>query len=187
MKYLEIILKVFLKFLFNSFYMEDNKRFINLTTSYKDFFNNINNDLQHVTIKLDFKKLDKIHKKIEQEAILNNLHNNDLNRLLLYCDNSSPILKSLKNFVILRNVRFLEKVIKDVKYKEFINKLVNNIKNTSINQVEKALTTIWNKYLEYWNGNWHFIDYSNGKIKSIEILDPEEYKNLIAQINLYKN
>lgn len=171
--------------------MEDSKRFINLTSSYREFLDKIDSILQY-DVTTNSKTLNKIHNKIDDIKNLCNLHNSDVNRLLLYCDNTHPTLKKFKDYVILKNVNFLKKVIKDPKYTTFLNNIhttITTILNRHIDKkhIEEALVSLWNKYLEYWDGYWHSIEVSkNGKIKNIEIVDPYEFEELINLVRKKK-
>lgn len=169
--------------------MDASKRIVNLSSTYRTFLDKV--DALFATaepsLDTDLKKLDKLHKEVEAAAAALDMQKNEINRLLLHCDNEHPVLHELKNFVVLRNVRLLEKAVKDPKYKDFLNKVSAAASNAldktiPISQMEKALSTHWNRYLNYWDGYWHAIEYSNGRIKSIEIVDPNEFQELLNLI-----
>ena len=157
----------------------DTKNFINLPANYRNFLEEIDVFFDDFNIKMNLNALNKIYNKINEKTKNNDLQINDINRLLLYCDNDNECLKKLKNFVYLHNVRFLEKLSTDKKYKEFIDKLSIQLKDYKKDKIEKALIKLWNKYINYWNAYWRFVEYSNTNIKSIEIIDPDDYKEIL--------
>jgi hypothetical protein len=167
--------------------MDASKRIVNLSSTYRTFLDKTGALFATAppSLDTDLKKLDKLHKEIEGVATGLDMQKNEINRLLLHCDNEHPVLHELKNFAVLRNVRLLEKAVKDAKYKEFLGKVAASASNAldkpvPVAQMEKALTTLWNRYLNYWDGYWHSIEYSNGRIKGIEIVDPNEFQELIG-------
>ena len=157
------------------------KKFQNLSIDYRLFLDDVNNKLSLINLnkEINLKKLENYKNEINEIGYKYNIHNSDINRLLLQCTNNHNGLNLLKDFTLLRNIKLLEKTIKNSKYLDFINNLKEKEKLNS-KEIDLGLTKFWNKYLTHWDGFWKFIDYSGGNIKKIEILDPKDYQEFIA-------
>lgn len=164
----------------------DAKKFTNLTGNYKPFLTKIDSLLVEINKDTKLSKLYTIHNTIETIAKENDIYTNDINRLLIYCDNPNPTIKKLKEFTYLKNIKLIEKAIKDSKYKTLIKTLIEECikqkKNVNEKKIERTLVLIWNKYFPYWNGFWKYITYEKGMIKKIEFFDPTDIEELIKLV-----
>ena len=98
---------------------------------------------------------------------------NDVNHLLKNCENKSETLQKLKDFVYLKNVRTLEKTVKDDKYTDFTNN-IKKLRGSGISskEIDRAFIKVVKPYFEYWDGVWKFIELNGSKIKKVDIIDP---------------
>jgi hypothetical protein len=161
----------------------ESKRFTTLNPNYRNFLSNISKLINKIDINFKYLELEILHNQISLIAKENEIYDIDINKLILYCDNTNATLKNLKDLTYLKNIKLVEKTIKDNKYKAFINSLQNEYKKQTgldITELvlEQKLLKLWEKYFNYWNGFWKFINCDKGKIKSIEFLDPLDIKEL---------
>lgn len=178
--------------------MNETKRFTNLSSQYKKFLISIEPQLNNLinqddksdkySKKIGFNDLitlDKVQTSIEKTAKDNEIFENDINILILNCDSKNIILEKLRDFVHLRNVQMLNKAIKSSKYKKFINQLKDeylsrNKVDITEKDLERKLLLIWQKYFEYFNGLWKFVEYNNGKIIKIDFIDPKDKEEFLS-------
>lgn len=155
----------------------DSKKFVNLNPTYKEFLNKVDPMIKDIELNQStpLSKLEKVHEDISQLLGGGYIERNDLNHLLVNCSNGNTTLQKLKDVVYLRNLKITEKAIKNDKYKDFVTK-TQNIKGGTSKTIDRAFLNLIQPYFGYWDGLWRFMDYSKGKIKSIDVLDPEDIK-----------
>lgn len=160
----------------------DSKKFVNLNATYKEFLGRVEPMIKDIELSpgTPLSKLEKMHEDISQLLGGGHIERNDLNHLLINCSNNNPTLQKLKDVVYLRNLKITEKAIKNDKYKDFVSRMVN-IKGGNTKKIDKAFLQLIQPYFGYWDGLWRFVDYSKGKIKGIDVLDPED----IEKFNSY--
>lgn len=161
----------------------DSKKFVILSPNYKEFLSKVEPILKDIELSpsTPMTQLQQVYDKIT-ELIGGNIERNDINNMLINCNNSNPILGKLKDFVYLRNVRILEKAIKHDKYKDFVSKIQHGGSYSSRN-VDSAFFKLVNPYFNYWDGLWRFIDFGKGKVRSVDVLDPSDIKQLNGYLN----
>ena len=159
----------------------DSKKFVNLNANYKDFLGKIEPLLNvELTAETPMTKLQKIYEDISL-LLGGGMERNDLNHLLINCNNTNPTLQKLKDYVYLRNLKILEKAVKHSKYKDFVTKTKSLKGGSSSKSIDAAFLKTVSPYFHYWDGLWRFIDYSGGKVRSVDVLDPSD----INQLNGY--
>jgi hypothetical protein len=162
----------------------DSKKFVNLNATYKEFLGRVEPMIKDIELSqsTSLSKLEKVHDDISQLLGGGHIERNDLNHLLINCSNGNSTLQKLKDVVYLRNLKITEKAIKNDKYKDFVTRMMTSKGgNVTNKKVDKAFLELIRPYFGYWDGLWRFIDHSKGKIKSIDVLDPED----IEKFNSY--
>jgi hypothetical protein len=160
------------------------KYFSNLNSNYRTFLNKIDELVSNIDKNSNYILLDNIHNSIELIAKELEIYTNDINRILVYCTNTHPTIKKLKDFTYLKNIKLVEKAIKDEKYKLCLNKLLEECnkklkKQLILKDIETQLIILWNKYFTYWNGFWKYIIHEKGRIKKVEFIDPTDIDEFI--------
>ena len=165
----------------------ESKKFSNLSSNYKKFLQECSNIFNNIELNdnLDLSRLNMIHKSIETCLQPNELQISDINHLIEnYLKNNDQII-NLQKLVHLRNYKIIQILLRssDSQWKEFIIKLKNKCNETNIKNVENAFIKLLEKYLGTWNAIDKFIilDKKNS-IKTVEIVDPDDYEFLIKII-----
>jgi len=165
----------------------DSKKFAVLNPEYKTLLSQVEEIFKDVELKanLPLSKLQKIHDDIGALLGGGKIERNDLNNLLLNCTNDSVILLKLRDFVYLRNLKILEKVVKDDKYKDFVGRIKNLKGGANSNNIDKAFFKLIHPYLHYWDGLWRFVDFSKGRVKGVNVIDPEDIRQFNSYLDLF--
>ena len=154
----------------------ESKKFVNLNANYKTFLTKVDDVFRNHTVDLDtpLTKLQKIHDEIEKLFVPGVFERNDVNHILKNCESKNETLQSLRDYVYLRNVRMLEKAIKDDKYKDFMERIKSLKGDVSTKAIDRSFIKVVKPYFDYWDGVWKFIETNGGRIKSIDIIDPSD-------------
>jgi len=136
-----------------------------------------------------------IHKSVETCLQPNELQISDINHLVEnYLKNNDQII-NLQKLVHLRNYKIIQILLRSGddlhlpdgkrsnQWKDFIIKLKNKSNETNIKNIENAFIKLLEKYLGTWNTIDKFIilDKKNS-IKTVEIVDPDDYEFLIKYL-----
>lgn len=154
----------------------ESRKFVNLSATNRAFLTKADEIVVKASIGLDtpFSRLQKVHDDIEKLFVPGVFERNDVNQLLKNCESKNEALQRLKDYVYLRNVRLMERAIKDDKYKDFVERTKSLKADVSTRAIDKAFIKVVKGYFEYWDGVWKFIESNGSKIKSIDILDPKD-------------
>lgn len=154
----------------------DTKKFVNLNGNYKTFLGQVDDILKGVELKADtpMTTLQKAHDEIAKLLGGGVVERNDLNNLLINCTNDNVTLKKLRDFAYLRNLRIVEKTVRHAKYKEFVEKMKGLKGGVPSKSIDKAFLQLIKPYFDYWDGVWRFIDFTGGKVRGIDVIDPED-------------
>jgi hypothetical protein len=157
----------------------ESKKFVNLNANYRSFLTKADEILARGGIGLDtpLSKLQKIHDDIERLFVPGVFERNDVNHLLKNCESKNEALKRLKDYVYLRNVRMVERAIKDDKYNEFVGRIKSLKDGVSSRVIDRSFIKVVKGYFEYWDGVWKFIEANGTKIKNIDIIDPADQQS----------
>lgn len=160
----------------------ESKKFSNLSSNYKKFLQECSNIFNNIELNnnLDLSRLNMIHKSIETCLQPNELQISDINHLIEnYLKNNDQIV-NLQKLVHLRNYKIIQILLRSGEWKEFIIKFKNKCNETNTKNVENAFIKLLEKYLGTWNTIDKFIilDKKNS-IKTVEIVDPDDYEFLI--------
>jgi hypothetical protein len=166
----------------------ESKKFSNLSSNYKKFLQECSNTFNNIELNdnLDLSRLNMIHKSIETCLQPNELQISDINHLIEnYLKNNDQIV-NLQKLVHLRNYKIIQILLRSGEWKDFIIKLKNKCSNTNTKNIENAFIKLLEKYLGTWNTIDKFIilDKKNS-IKTVEIVDPDDYEFLIKIIKNY--
>jgi hypothetical protein len=166
----------------------ESKKFSNLSSNYKKFLQECFNIFNNIELNnnLDLARLNIIHKSVETYLQPNDLQISDINHLIEnYLKNNDQIV-NLQKLVYLRNYKIIQILLRSSEWKEFIIKLKNKCNETNTKNVENSFIKLLEKYLGTWNTIDKFIilDKKNS-IKTVEIVDPDDYEFLIKIIKNY--
>ena len=166
----------------------ESKKFSNLSSNYKKFLQECSNIFNNIELNdnLDLSKLNLLHKSIEEYLQPNELQISDINHLIEnYLKNNDQII-NLQKLVYLRNYKIIQILLRSSEWKEFIIKLKNKCNEPNTKNVENSFIKLLEKYLGTWNTIDKFIilDKKNS-IKTVEIVDPDDYEFLIKIIKNY--
>jgi hypothetical protein len=158
----------------------ESKKFFNLPSEYKDFLSNCEKitKLSLIDGKTSLDELCGIHIQISKCLDQNNLQISDINHLLSNYSKSNTQVENLKKLVYYRNYYLITNCIRTEQWKEFIKglkikKLESELK---IKDIENACLELLEKYMGTWNTVEKIIVIDKkGSIKSIEIIDPDDY------------
>ena len=165
----------------------ESKKFSNLSSNYKKFLIECSNIFNNVELNdnLDLSQINLLHKSIEICLQSNELQVSDINHLIENYLKTNDQIINLQKLVHLRNYKIIALLLRSGQWKDFIIKLKNKCNETNIKNIENAFLKLLEKYLGTWNTIDKFIilDKKNS-IKSVEIIDPDDYTFLI---NIIKN
>lgn len=166
----------------------ESKKFSNLSSNYKKFLQECFNIFNNIELNnnLDLARLNIIHKSVETYLQPNDLQISDINHLIEnYLKNNDQIV-NLQKLVYLRNYKIIQILLRSSEWKEFIIKLKNKCNEPNTKNVENSFIKLLEKYLGTWNTIDKFIilDKKNS-IKTVEIVDPDDYEFLIKIIKNY--
>ena len=175
----------------------ESKKFSNLSSNYKKFLQDCSNIFNNIELNdnLDLSHLNILHKSIETYLQPNELQISDINHLIEnYLKNNDQII-NLQKLVHLRNYKIIKILLRSgnsseskqsSQWKEFILKLKNKCNETNVKNIENSFIKLLEKYLGTWNTIDKFIilDKRNS-IKTVEIVDPDDYEFLIKIIKNY--
>jgi hypothetical protein len=162
----------------------DSKKFVHLNSSYKDFLCKIEPVLANIELSQNtpMSKLQQTYDEISNIIGGSNIERNDLNNMLINCTNTNPTLQKLKDYVYLRNLKILEKTIKTDKYNDFVTKIKNLKGGASSKSIDGAFFKVIKPYFGYWDGLWRFIDFNRGKVRGVDVIDPNDIKQLTGYL-----
>jgi len=160
----------------------ESKKFSNLSSNYKKFLQECSNTFNNIELNdnLDLAHLNLLHKSIETCLQPNELQISDINHLIEnYLKNNDQIV-NLQKLVHLRNYKIIKILLRSNQWKEFIIKLKSKCNETNTKNIENSFIKLLEKYLGTWNTIDKFIilDKKNS-IKTVEIVDPDDYDFLI--------
>jgi hypothetical protein len=136
-----------------------------------------------LTSKKSVNKLQTLHDDIERLLGGGKIERNDLNNLLLNCTNSNPTLTKLRDFVYLRNLKLVEKAVKDDKYRDFVGRVKNVKAEATSKEIDAAFFKLISPYFEYWDGLWRFMEFSSGRVRKVDVIDPTDIQKLYSYLD----
>jgi hypothetical protein len=160
----------------------ESKKFSNLSSNYKKFLQECSNTFNNIELNdnLDLSHLNVLHKSIETYLQPNELQISDINHLIEnYLKNNDQIV-NLQKLVHLRNYKIIKILLRSSQWKDFIIKLKSKCNESNTKNIENCFIKLLEKYLGTWNTIDKFIilDKKNS-IKTVEIVDPDDYEFLI--------
>lgn len=166
------------------------KKFVNLSSNYKNFLNNCSNIFNNVNLtdELELDELNNYKSQVESLLINYDMQISDINNLIENYDKKNDQIINFKKLIYIRNYNLLQLVLRSDQWKNFIIKLKNKCiekteKNISNKQIEHIFIGLLEKYIGSWNTLDKFIIFNKkNNIKDIEIIDPEDYNYIFLQL-----
>lgn len=162
----------------------DNKKFVNLSTQYKNFLNKIK-DI-NISNNLSFDELNDLHKNIENIFVQYDLQISDVNHMMENYEKTNNQIDILKKLVYHRNYNYMKMILRSECWKDFIIKLrikLQDKKKLTVKQVEEIFIKLLNRHINRWNSlDKYIIMNKRNQIKEIEIIDPEDYKYIFDEL-----
>ncbi len=170
---------------------------MNLKKEYRDFIKktatkikilDIDNNLNKDKCVEIYKLFREIHEDIDSSSTLNI---NDINHVILNYSKSDPDVETLKKFIKIKNLYLIKLIIRSQSWDPFISKLKDDIDlgDTKLNKkvtdhlVSKGVYRLLNSTVELFRGCWEIAEFNDGKIKKLEIIEPDHYEFLIKYLN----
>lgn len=161
-------------------------KFIKLKKEYKDFIKenankikklNIDKDLTKEKCQSIYKLYNQIYKIIENSEKLNV---NDVNHIILNYSKEDTDVELFRKFIKIKNLYLIKIIIKSNQWNNYISKLVVDLNlDKSDDKLEyvlsKGVYRLLMESVEQFRGCWEIADFTNNKIKKIEIIEPEHF------------
>lgn len=158
----------------------ESKKFVNLSSGYKDFLSLCSkiNGLNIIDGKTNLLALNSLHSQVEKCLSSFELQISDINHLILNYSKSNEQLDHLKKLVYYRNYYMITNCLRTDQWKEFISGIKSKTSNSvKTKQVENSVMKLLEKYMGTWDAIEKIIVIDKkGIIKSIELIDPDDYE-----------
>jgi hypothetical protein len=169
-------------------------KFIKLKKEYKDFIKenaiqikkiNIDTDLTKDKCQLIYKLYNKIYKIIEESDKLNV---NDINHIILNYSKEDEDVELFKKFIKIKNLYLIKLIIRSDQWNNYILKLIGDLNlDRSNNKIEyivsKGVYRLLMESVGQFRGCWEIADFTNNKLKKIEIIEPEHFEFIKKYLN----
>jgi hypothetical protein len=167
-------------------------KFNKLKKEYKDF---IKNNISHIK-KLDINNnitkekciainrlYNRIYKSIEKSEQINI---NDINHILADYSKDDSDIDLFKQFIKIKNLYLIKRIVRSSNWDPFISKLNKQIdlNNPNLNSkktdylLSKGVYRLLLESVEQFRGCWEIADFTNDKLKKIEIVEPDHFEFL---------
>lgn len=155
----------------------ESKSFSNLSSSYKEFISNLNNNSNFTDINENstLQQLNTLYTIIDDLLKSQDLQIADINHIMENYTKQNDTIDKIKRISSLRNFLKLKLVMESSKWSKFIKEIKSQY-SISSEQANDRLLALFKQYIGTWNtiDKFFIMNSNNTKIKQITIIDPED-------------
>ena len=164
-------------------------KFVNLKKEYRDFLGSFAQEIKNINIDEEITKkkcseINKLHQKTYNTINIESsgINVNDINHIILNYNKENTDVELIKKFIKLKNLNDIKQIIESQLWDPFITKLSDNLFNKEFklnnkkfkHLVEKGVYKLLKSTIEQFRGCWEIAEFKDGKLKKLEIIEPEQ-------------
>lgn len=166
--------------------MEQDKKFKNLSSLYKNYLDQVEKILANYDIKkiYEFKDLNNYYNLVNDVNTKLLIVEKDIDHLFKNYEKSNLTISKLKNLLRQRNKIIIRNLLSSKMYQDYLQKLSIDNKR-SVKSIDDVLVELMKKYAMTWKCCWSFLEIDDdGHIKRIEIFDINDLNFFREKLNL---